>query len=319
MSHKLGQLFPAITAHRSGQLPVSDLHTMHWEASGLEQGIPVLVLHGGPGGSIKDYYRQLLDPARFLTICYDQRGCGKSTPFAELRDNTTSELVEDIETLRCHLGIESWWVLGGSWGSTLALAYSQAHPAAVKGMVVTGVYLATQEDRDWWWGLSRYVFPDAWAYLVEFLPEAERNNVREAYLRRVLSQDPNVFKPAAMRLMLYEARLLDPKPSAELLDAMQQDEEGTVTMARHFCHYDRAGCFLEPNQLLRDAGTLRDIPGRIISGRSDMCTPPLSAWALRQAWPEASLSLVPLAGHRWCDPALLKEIQRSFEELVVER
>jgi len=315
MNDHTGTLFPPVVPCEQGRLSVSDLHTLHWEISGAADGLPVLVLHGGPGGSIKGYYRQLLDPETYQTICYDQRGCGQSTPYGELAENTTADLVEDIEKLREHLGLRRWWVLGGSWGATLALAYAQAYPESVRGLVVSGVFLGNQSDRDWWWGLSRYVYPDAWDYLLAFLPPDERDSVRQSYLERVLCDDPDIYRPAAMRLMLYEAQLLDPTPSPDLLQGMQRDADTTITMARLFCHYDRAASFLAEDALIQQADRLVDVPGHILAGRGDMCTPPLSAWRLSNAWPAARLSMLPLAGHRWQDPVLLAAIRGAFGAL----
>jgi len=309
-------LYPSIEPFETGIMRVSPVHEIYWEVSGNSRGIPVVIVHGGPGGSMKPYYRQLLDPTRFRLIGFDQRGCGRSSPFGELRGNSTQALVEDMEALRRELCVQQWYVLGGSWGSTLALCYALRHAQHLLGLVVSGVHLARQIDRDWWWGLSRYVYPDAWAYLRDFLPAEEREELRAAYLRRVLSDDPDVYIPAGLRLMLYEARLLDPQPDDSLLAAMQEDVSGTVSMARLFCHFDRACGFIEEGQLLESADVLHGIPGAIIAGRSDMCTPPLAAWDLSARWPNASFHLLPLAGHRWDDLQVATCVRDVFDRLI---
>jgi proline iminopeptidase len=308
--------YPPIEPYATGVMRVSPIHEIYWEASGNPNGIPVLIVHGGPGGSMKPYYRQLLDPDRFRLIGFDQRGCGRSRPFGELQDNSTQVLVQDMESLRKELGLPQWYVLGGSWGSTLALCYAVRHTQRLLGLVVSGVHLARQVDRDWWWGLSRYVYPDAWRYLRDFLPAKEREELREAYLRRVLSDDPHLYIPAGLRLMLYEARLLEPQPNDALLAAMQEDVAATVSMARLFCHFDKALGFIDEGEILDSASVLQDIPGAIIAGRSDMCTPPLAAWDLSACWPRASFHLLPMAGHRWDDRDIASCIGEVFDRLI---
>jgi proline iminopeptidase len=291
---------------------------MAWQQCGRADGYPVLVLHGGPGGSAQAYYRQLLDPTRVRGILYDQRGCGASRPLGELEGNDTPALVEDIEHLRRHLGIDRWLVLGGSWGSTLALAYGQAFPDSVAGLVLTGVFLARDQDREWFWQGARRVYPDAWRTMQRHLPAAEQSKLRHHYLRRVLSDDPAIAGPAGVALMLYECSLLNPEPDARFLAGVAADTEGTARMARLFCHYDSNRAFLAENQLLDNAHRLASIPGHILNGRLDMCTPSGGAMDLAEAWPDARLTIVERAGHRWNDPYLAPAVIAALAELLGE-
>lgn len=290
-------------------------HAMYWQRCGASGGFPFLILHGGPGGSIQPYYRQLIDPGVFHGVLYDQRGCGRSIPRHSLDQNNLQTLVADIERLRVHLGIESWCVLGGSWGSTLALAYAQAYPDVVVGLVVTGVHLAGEADRHWWWYGARSVYPEVWSELAHFLPEAERPQLRESFLRRVLDGSAQEREAAGIALMSYEAQLLDPVPAPDFVASLAANREATVSMARIFCHYDRNNGFIAEGQLLRDASALADIPGSIVNGRLDMCTPSRSAYDLAQAWPRARLDIVAMAGHRWNDPNLSRAVVQATDSL----
>ncbi len=310
-------LYPATEARDSGYLPLDDTHTMYWESFGNPDGTPVVILHGGPGGSIRPYYRRLVSPDAYRGICYDQRGCGKSAPTGELVDNSTAHLVADLERLRQHLGIQQWVVMGGSWGSTLALAYAQDHPERVAGLIVSGVFLASAVDRQWWWHDCRYLFPEVWQSMVDWLPEAERERHRESYLRRILDPDPAVHGPAAVSLMSYEAQLLDLLPDDEFLSQVRSDP-GTVTMGQLFAHYDAHGFFLEDDQLIGGASLLDGIPGFVINGRSDACTPPRSAWELHRAWSGSRLLIAPMAGHRWNDELLTRCVIQATDALARE-
>jgi len=268
-------------------------HAMYWQRCGASGGFPFLILHGGPGGSIQPYYRQLIDPRVFQGVLYDQRGCGRSTPRDTLDHNDLPTLINDIERLRQYLGIASWCVLGGSWGSTLALAYAQAYPEVVAGLVVTGVHLAGEVDRQWWWHGARSVYPEVWSELAHFLPERERPRLRESFLRRVLDGAAEESAAAGLALMTYEAQLLDPVPDPDFIASLVADE----------------------GQLLRGAPALADIPGSIVNGRLDMCTPSRSAHDLAQAWPRAQLDIVAMAGHRWNDPRLSRAVVKATDRL----
>lgn len=296
--------FPPVPRPRQqGMLPVGGGHAIHWQETGPADGVPVLVLHGGPGGRIKPYYRRLLDPARHRGVFFDQRGCGASTPFGALDGNRLPDLVADIEALRQARGIDRWIVVGGSWGSTLALAYAEAHPDSLSGLLVSGVFLGDAADRHWWWEGARTVFPEVFAARDSLLSAAERADPRAAFLARILAPDPAVHGPAAMVLGQAESQTLDLYPPPPPDDPAAIDSAEIAAM-RIFAHYDRAGHFLAPGQLLAEAHRLAGIPGEIVAGRSDMCTPPRAAWELAQAWPAARLTIVAAAGHRWNDPAL---------------
>lgn len=306
---------PVPTPRDTGHLDCGEGHRVWWELTGNPAGVPVLVVHGGPGGSIRPYYRRLIDPDRQQGIFFDQRGCGRSLPAGSLVHNTTQDLIADMERLRAHLGFERWIVLGGSWGSTLAIAYAEAHPERVAGLVVSGVYLAREFDRWWWWHGAGHVFPEVFAARDAFLPEDERSDPRMAFLRRILDPDPAIHRQAAHVLMMAEGETLDLWPAAPGEDYAEITDDG-VRSARIFAHYEAHDHFLAPDQLLCDAGRLAGTRGAIIAGRSDMCTPPQSAWDLAQVWPDARLHIVPAAGHRWNDEQLARPIIAELARLA---
>lgn len=287
----------------SGHLDVGEGHRIWWEETGPEQGPPVLVLHGGPGGSVRPYYRRLLDPCIHRGIFFDQRGCGRSVAPPDMASNTTSHLIADIEALRRTRGIERWVVCGGSWGSTLALAYAEAFPERCAGLVVSGVFLARPVDIDWWWHGAAYVFPDVFSGRDAFLSEAERRNPRRAILARIRSGDETAAREAAAMLVYSETQTLDVLPPT-VPDDPSEISAAIMTYAGIFAHYDAQDYFLEPGALIGGAARLRGIPGAIIAGRHDMCTPPGGAWDLHKAWDGSSLRIVANAGHRWNDEVL---------------
>ncbi|WP_301749763.1 prolyl aminopeptidase [uncultured Erythrobacter sp.] len=299
----------------SGHLDCGDGHQVWWELTGNPAGVPVVVVHGGPGGSIRPYYRRLIDPDHQQGVFFDQRGCGKSLPAGALDHNTTPDLVADMERLRTHLGFERWTVLGGSWGSTLALAYAEAHPERVAGLVVSGVYLARAFDVWWWWQGGGHVFPEVFAARDAWLPEDERSDPRSAFIRRILDLDPAIHRTAAHILGMAESQTLDLWPATPG-DDLSEITDAAVQSARIFAHFEAHDYFLAPDQLLRDAGRLAGVPGAIVAGRSDMCTPPQSAWDLAQAWPDARLHIVPAAGHRWNDEQLCRPIIAELARLT---
>lgn len=294
--------YPPIPTPREGyHVDVGDGHALWVEEIGPKSGRPIVVLHGGPGGSIQPYYRQLLNPDIDRGIYFDQRGCGRSTYTNRLANVTTQTLVEDLDRLRRHLGLERWMVLGGSWGSTLALAYAQAYPQHVAGLVVSGVFLARDCDIAWWWEGGFTLFPEIRAARDALLAPATRQNPRAAFHGLVTTSKDN--SASLLAIMQAEGHLLDPAVSiSTALDA--QAKADLVAMGEMFMHFDAAEFFLKDNQLLNDAGRLADIPGAIIAGRHDCVTPPAGAWDLAQAWPRATLHIVALAGHRWNDPLL---------------
>ncbi len=299
----------------SGLLAVGGGHEIWWEEIGPVDGAPVVVLHGGPGGKIKPYYKRLLDPQRHRGVFFEQRGCGRSRPLGALEGNTTPNSVADMEALRTARGVERWVVAGGSWGSSLALAYAQAHPDRVAGLMVSGVFLCRREDLWWWWEGARYVFPEVYAARDGFLPPEERGDPRAAFRKRVLDPDPAVHIPAATVLGRAEGQTLDlwPPPPPEDPDAV--DEEDAL-YGRILAWYDAHDFFLRENQLIDDAPKLAGIPGAIVAGRADNCTPVKGAWDLAQAWPDARLTIVAAAGHRWNDEALGRVVVGEIDRLT---
>ena len=306
-------LYPEIAPYRTHRLAVDALHTLHVEECGNPDGIPVIFLHGGPGAGLSPVHRRFFDPARYRIVLFDQRGTGQSTPFGELRDNTTAHLIADIEAVRALAGIERWLVFGGSWGSTLALAYAQAHPARATGVIVRGVYLGREEENRWFNeadGGARWVFPERWARYEAHIPARERGTMIEAYWRRM--DDPN----AAIAMAAAQAWLGWEDGAATLLhepDATSDEDPARVlAKARIEAHYFRHNAFLAHGQLLRDIDRIRHLPGVIVQGRYDIICPPRSAWDLAQAWPEARLEMV-LACLGATEPAITDALIRATD------
>ena len=296
-------LYPEIEPYASGMLPLDAVHEMYWETSGNPNGIPVVFLHGGPGAGASPKHRRFFDPSSYRIVVYDQRGAGRSRPLGELRDNTTPHLVADLEGLREHLGIERWLVFGGSWGSTLALAYAEAHPSRVLGLVLRGIFLCRPSEIDWFLYGMRSVFPEAWDKFAGFLPAGERGDLLEHYHRRLVDPDPDVHMPAARSWSLYEGACSTLLPSQETL-AHFGDDVVALGLARIEAHYFRNGIFLPPNALLANVDRLRGVPGVIVQGRYDMVCPIVSAHELAAAWPEAKYVVVPDAGHSAWEPGI---------------
>lgn len=313
-------LYPPIEPFDKGMLAVSPLHTLYYEQCGNPQGKPVVFLHGGPGGGLADDYRRFFDPAAYRVVLFDQRGSGKSTPYAELRENTTWDLVADIEKLREHLGIANWAVFGGSWGSTLALAYAQTHPERVKALVLRGIFLVRKVELDWFYqqGGANAVFPDFFEDFVNFIPEAERGDLMRAYYERLTSADEAVRFEAARRWSVWEGSTSKLFPDRNLIEMFGAPEKA-VALARIECHYFLNNCFFESeNYLLENVEKIRHIPAVIVQGRYDMVCPMMSAWALHKAYPEAELVIVPDAGHSAYEKgisAALVEATDKFRDL----
>jgi proline iminopeptidase len=312
---RLTELFPAIKPYREGRLRVSALHTVHYEECGNPRGKPLVFLHGGPGGGIDPVYRRYFDPGKWRIVLLDQRGCGKSKPFAELRENTTWHLVADIETLREHLGIDRWVVFGGSWGSTLALAYAETHPGRVKALVLRGIFLLRRSELLWFYqdGAS-HLFPEAWESFLAPIPRAERGDLMQAYYKRLTSRNRMVRKEAARAWSIWEGSTSKLHTDPELVKKFGGGRFADA-FARIEAHYFVNKGFLKrDDQLLRDAKKLRQIPAVIVQGRYDVVCPATSAWALHRAWPEAKLIVVPDAGHSMTEPgirsALIEETER---------
>jgi len=298
-------LYPAITPYNTGMLQVSDLHRIYYEQSGNPNGKAVIFLHGGPGGGSQPVYRQFFDPTLWRIILFDQRGCGQSTPHAELRENTTWDLVSDIEKLRSHLGIDQWVVFGGSWGSTLALAYSQTHSDRCLGLILRGIFMLRQQEIQWFYqsGAS-YIFPDAWEAYLQPIPPAERGDLLTAYYQRLTSPDATVRQTAARAWSVWEASTSKLLQDPGLMDKFGEDLFAEA-FARIECHYFvNRGFFEHEEQLLQGVERLRHIPAVIVQGRYDVVCPMVSAWELHQAWPEAEFIVIPDAGHSMTEPGI---------------
>jgi proline iminopeptidase len=302
-------LYPDIEAHHVGALRVSPLHEIYYEVSGNPEGKPVVFLHGGPGGGSDPRYRRFFDPARYRIVLFDQRGSGRSTPYASLEDNTTGHLVQDIELLREHLGVARWQVFGGSWGSTLALAYAQAHPSRVTELILRGIFLLRRKEIEWFYqhGASE-IFPEAWERFVEPIPEAERSDLLSAYHRRLTGSDPVERSRCAVAWSVWEGSTSRLVPDADMI-RRTGDAHFAEAFARIECHYFVNRGFLRSDgQLLEDVGRIRHIPGVIVQGRYDVVCPMDSAWALHRAWPEAEFTVVPDAGHAVIEPGITRAL-----------
>jgi proline iminopeptidase len=307
--------FPAIEPYRSGFLAVDSRHTIYFEESGRASGKPVVVLHGGPGGGSNPLMRRLHDPAGHRIVLFDQRGCGRSTPHADLEDNTTWRLVDDMETLRAHLGVERWQVFGGSWGSTLALAYAATHPERVTELVLRGVFTLREAELRWFYqdGAS-WVFPDAWEAFLAPIPPAERRDLMAAYHRRLTHADAGVRLEAARAWSGWEAATLSLFEDRDRVARFQTDDYA-LAFARIECHYFvNRGFFAHDGWLLDAVPRFRHLPCRIVQGRYDVCTPARTAWELKARWPEAELVIVPDAGHAMTEPGILRELVRATED-----
>jgi proline iminopeptidase len=309
MPEQLRTLYPDIEPYDSGTLKVSPLHTLYYEQCGNSQGKPVVFLHGGPGAGSNAKSRRFFDPARYRIVLFDQRGSGRSTPVAELTDNTTWDLVADIERLRTHLGIERWQAFGGSWGSTLALAYAQTHPDRVTELVLRGIFLLRRWETEWFYQKGcDAIYPDAWEPYLAAIPAAERGDLVAAYHRRLTSSDAAVRLAAAKAWSVWEGGTSYLLPNADYIASTGSDEFA-LAFARIECHYFvNRGFFEHDDQLLRNAHKLKNIPGVIVQGRYDVVCPMRSAWDLHRAWPEADLRVVPDAGHSALEAGITHEL-----------
>jgi proline iminopeptidase len=310
----LRQLYPPIEPYAVGAIDVGDGHSLHYERCGTPGAKPALFLHGGPGGGISPRHRQLFDPVRYDVLLFDQRGCGRSTPHAGLEANTTWHLVADIERLRVLAGVDRWLVCGGSWGSTLALAYAQAHPDRVSELVLRGIFTASTGELDWYYqhGASE-VFPDYWQDFLAPIPPEERRDLRAAYRRRLTGTDPAAQQAAAQAWSLWEGRTSTLLP-ADLDATGFTDPHFALAFARIENHYFTHDAWLEPGQLLRDCTRIADVPGTIVQGRYDMVCPMHTAFALARAWPGAAFHVIPDAGHSWLEPGTLDCLLRTLDD-----
>ena len=310
-------LYPPIEPNQSGMLKVDDRHTLYWEECGNPDGKPVVMLHGGPGGGCNASMRRFHDPSKYRIVLFDQRGAGRSTPHADLNDNTTWNLVADIERIREMLGIEHWQVFGGSWGSTLALAYAEKHPERVTELVLRGIFMLRRWELEWFYqeGASR-LFPDQFEPYREFIPEAERGDLMAAYHKRLTSDDEAVRLEAARRWSIWEGgtRYLEvPKDYAD----SHGDAQFALAFARIENHYFvNKGFFEVDDQLLRDVDRIRDIPGVIVHGRYDVVCPVANAWDLHKAWPKAELMISPTAGHSAFEAENIDALIRATDQFA---
>lgn len=298
-------LYQPIEPYDQGRLTVSSLHNLYYEQAGNPHGNPVVFLHGGPGAGIEPVHRQYFDPKQWRIVLFDQRGCGQSTPHAELRENTTWDLVADIERLREHLGIERWMVFGGSWGSTLALAYSQTHPERCTSIILRGIFLLRRKELHWFYqeGAS-YIFPDAWEDYIAPIPPDERFDLLSAYHKRLTSSDEQARLEAAQAWSRWEAATITLYPNPKLVNHFTTPifAEAFARIENHY--FVNSGFFDSDDQLLRNVNLIQHIPALIVQGRYDMVCPMLSAWDLHRAWPEAKFVLVDGAGHAVTEPGI---------------
>lgn len=309
-------LYPPIEPHALGHLDVGDGHSLYWERCGTPGAKPVVFLHGGPGGGFSPEHRRQFDPARYDILLFDQRGCGRSTPYASLEANTTWHLVADIERLREMAGIERWMAFGGSWGSTLALAYAQTHPDRVTELVLRGIFTFRQSELDWLYvkGASE-IFPDKWPEFLAPIPARERDDIVAAYNRRLTGEDRAVQLEAAKAWSKWEAQTVTLLPDPHVIEEFTGDDYA-IAIARIENHYMLNKGWLEEGQLLAGAHKLKGIPGVIVQGRYDCCTPPVTAWDLKQAWPEVELNIVPDASHLYSEPGILDGLIRATDRFA---
>ena len=312
----LRELYPAAPLLAEGWIDVGAGHALYWKRLGTRGGIPAVILHGGPGGGMTADEPRMFDPARYDVLTFDQRGCGKSRPFASLDDNTTWDLVADIEKLRAMLGHEHWLVFGGSWGSSLALAYAETHPECVTGLILRGVFMLRKLELDWYYqqGAS-LLFPDKWEQYLAPIPLAERHDLIAAYRRRLTSPDRAVQLEAARAWALWEGETGTLLPQPEVTNGFRNDDFA-LAFARIENHYFVHGGWFGEDQLLRDAVRLRHIPGVIIQGRYDVTCPMQSAWDLHRAWPEADFRIVPDAGHSQSEPGIRHELIEATDRFA---
>ncbi|QYJ06129.1 prolyl aminopeptidase [Qipengyuania flava] len=309
-------LYPEIEPYETGMLDVGEGHSLYWERVGTKGAKPAVFLHGGPGGGMSPDHRRQWDPELYDVLLFDQRGCGQSTPFAEIENNDTWRIVDDIEKLREMCGHEKWQAFGGSWGSTLALAYAQKYPERVSELVLRGVFLARQTEKDWLYtyGASE-IMAEEWDAFSGLIPEDERSDLVKAYYERLTSEDEATRLEAAKRWSLWEGNVATLLPDPALLDSFA-DPSKAVPFARICAKFFLEDFFLTEAQLLADVDKLAGIPGIMVQGRHDICTPPTSAWALKKAWPEAELWIVDDAGHSAGEPGIIDGLVRATDKLA---
>ena len=311
-------LYPPIQPYVTHSLAVEPPHVLHVEECGNPDGLPVLFVHGGPGAGCEPWHRQFFDPEKYRIILFDQRGAGRSTPHASLANNTTDALVADMEAIREYLGVDRWLLFGGSWGSTLSLVYAETHPDRVLGLVLRGIFLCRPEEIRWFYqdGASR-VFPDYWEDFLRPIPEAERDDLVHAYHRRLTGDDEVARMAAAKAWSLWEGRTATLHQRRSVVEHFS-DPHTALSLARIEAHYFVNDAFLAPNQILRDATRLADIPGILVQGRYDLICPVQSAWDLHRAWPQAELQIVPDAGHAASEPGIVDALVKATRRMLRE-
>ena len=314
--NELRTLYPEIEPFASGMLDVGDGHTVYWERVGTRGAKPAVFLHGGPGGGCSPTHRRAFDPEKYDVMLFDQRGCGRSKPHAELEANTTWHLVADIERLRNMMGVDKWQVFGGSWGSTLALAYAETHPECVSELILRGIYTLTRAELEWYYqfGVSQ-MFPEKWERFVAPIPEAERGDLMGAYRRRLVSENRAVQLEAAKAWSLWEGETITLLPDPGLTEQHGGDDFA-IAFARIENHFFVHGGWFEEGQLLCDAHKLTGIPGVIVHGRYDMPCPAHYAWQLHKAWPDAEFHLIEGAGHAFSEPGILDRLIRATDQFA---
>lgn len=307
-------VFPEIKPYARHELAVDDPHVLYVDESGTREGLPVLFVHGGPGGGCDSMSRRFFDPALYRIVTFDQRGCGRSLPHASLEKNTTWDLVADMERIREHLGIDKWVLFGGSWGSTLSLAYAQRHPDRVHALILRGIFLCRPQDFHWFYqdGASR-LFPDYWQDYLAPIPQEERGDLMQAFYKRLTGSDQIAQMHAAKAWSCWEGRTLTLRPSAEVVERFH---ERALAIARIECHYFVNDAFLEPDQLIRDMPKIAHLPGIIVHGRYDVVTPMDNAWALHQAWPGSELQIIREAGHAASEPCITDALVRATNNMA---
>ena len=309
-------LYPRIKPYATHQLEVEPPHVLHVEESGDPDGIPILFVHGGPGAGCLPYHRTFFDPEVYRIILFDQRGCGRSMPHAELEGNNTQALVQDMERIREYLGIERWILFGGSWGSTLSLVYAETHPEKVMGLILRGIFLCRQKEIDWFYQLgggASKIYPDHWQEFVSIIPEEERDNMVAAYYQRLTGENELARMGAAKAWSKWEGQTSTLQPSKSVISSFTEPFTA-MSLARIECHYFMNDSFLKPNQIINNAGNLADIPGIIVQGRYDVVCPMESAWELYQAWPDCELNIIPDAGHSATERGIVDALVRATKQ-----
>ncbi|AIK97175.1 prolyl aminopeptidase [Candidatus Odyssella acanthamoebae] len=308
------ELYPTITPTHSGHLKLDDLHSLYWEESGNPEGIPVIFIHGGPGAGASESSRRFFDPSFYRIILYDQRGSGRSLPLGETRNNTTPHLIQDLETLRDYLQVDKWLLFGGSWGSTLSIAYAEHHPARCLGLVLRGLFLCRPSEIDWFLYGMKTIFPEAWQEFSGYIPASERSDLLKAYHGRLLDPNPAIHMPAALAWSKYEGACSSLMPNEDTLNSFL-DPVVALGLARMEAHYFSNNIFLPDNFLLENLYRIQQLPIIMVQGRYDIACPIVTADEVAKHLPEAEYNIIPDAGHSAFDPSLCRELVKACEKM----